>query len=49
MTCGECRFCKYDESIEEFVCSIEPDLPIVSKGSDISCKKAKIIVKNENE
>lgn len=39
MKCEECEFCKYDNSIKEFVCSIKPDLPVVSKDSENNCKK----------
>ena len=51
MKCGECRFCKYDNSIKEFVCTIEhdlePDFPVVFKSVEHNCKKAKPIVKNK--
>lgn len=47
MKCEECIFCKYDNSIEEFVCSIEPDLPLVLKGVENNCKKANPIIKNK--
>jgi len=47
MKCGECEFCKYDDSIEEFVCSIEPDLPIVLPDADNNCKKASPIVETK--
>lgn len=47
MKCEECIFCKYDNSIEEFVCSIEPELPVVFKGVENNCKKANPIIKNK--
>lgn len=46
MKCEECKFCKYDNSIKEFVCSIEPDLPVVSRDAKNNCKKAVAIVKD---
>ena len=38
MKCEECTYCKYDNSIKEFVCSIEPDLPVVLKMSKLIAK-----------
>ena len=32
MKCEECKFCKYDNLIKEFVCSIEPDFGRNGKG-----------------
>ena len=46
MKCEECKFCKYDNSIKEFVCSIEPDLPVVARDAKNNCKKAIAIVKD---
>lgn len=46
MKCEECKFCKYDNSIKEFVCSIEPDLPVVARDAKNNCKKAVAIVKD---
>lgn len=39
MKCEECKFCKYDNSIKEFVCSIEPDLPVVARDAKIIAKR----------
>lgn len=47
MKCEECNFCKYDNSIKEFVCSIESDFPVVFKDVEINCEKANPIVKNK--
>lgn len=47
MKCEECSYCKYDNSIKEFVCSIEPDLPVVFKDVEINCKKSNPIVINK--
>ena len=47
MKCEECTYCKYDNSIKEFVCSIEPDLPVVFKDVEINCKRSNPIVKNK--
>ena len=49
MKCEECKFCKYDNSIKEFVCSIEPDLPVVDRDAKNNCKKAIVIVKNSKK
>ena len=49
MKCEECKFCKYDNSIKEFVCSIEPDLPVVDRDAKNNCKKAIAIVKNSKK
>lgn len=47
MKCEECSFCKNDDSIKEFVCSIEPDLPVVFKDAENNCEKANPIIKNK--
>jgi len=49
MKCEECSFYKYDNSIKEFVCSTEPDLPVVFKDVEINCEKANPTVKNNNK
>lgn len=49
MKCEECKFCKYDNSIKEFVCSIEPDLPVVDRDAKNNCKKAIAIVKDSKK
>lgn len=46
MKCEECKFCKCDNSIKEFVCSIEPDLPVIARDAKNNCKKAVAIVKD---
>ena len=49
MKCEECKFCKYDNSIKEFVCSIEPDLPVVARDAKNNCKKAIAVVKDSKK
>lgn len=49
MKCEECKFCKYDNSIKEFVWSIEPDLPVVARDAKNNCKKAIAIVKDSKK
>lgn len=48
MKCEECSFCKYDNSIKEYVCSIESDLPVVFKEVEINCEKVNPIIKNKS-
>ena len=49
MKCEECKFCEYDNSIKEFVCSIEPDLPVVARDAKNNCKKAIAVVKDSKK
>lgn len=48
MKCEECSFCKYDNSIKEYVCSIESELPVVFKEVEINCEKVNPIIKNKS-
>ena len=58
MKCGECNFCKYYNSIKEFVCVKgpngarpinEPNLPIVFESLETNCEKGNSTVKTNSK